>query len=261
VYGGLSGEPALGPPGFPHRLSAVVNPVAPITHHWIDSTHVTFGVITTGVSTTRYKFEGSLFNGREPDEHRADLDLGALDSYAGRITFLSGPRFALQVSAAHLREGEAQFPPHPRTDMDRITASATFVTRSGRAGTWATTLAYGANRAWIVLPDRAEQRVSHAMLLESTLGAERRNIWFGRFEFVGKPAHDLHLDSVPTQILPIAKLQGGYVRDLGGPSVFSIGVGGFAAVSLVPEELEARYYGRLASSTGIFVVLRPRHRM
>jgi hypothetical protein len=261
VYGGLSGEPALGPPGFPHRLSAVVNPVAPIAHHWIDSTHVAFGVITTGVSTARYKIEGSLFNGRESDEHRADLDLGALDSYSGRMSFLPRPGVALQVSAAHLEEAEAQFAPHPRTDIDRVTASAAFVARGGRAGRWATTVAYGANRGWIVLPDRAVQRVSQALVLESTLGVDRRNIWFGRFELVGKPAHDLHLDSVPARILPIAKLQGGYVRDLGGPNVLSIGIGGFAAVSLVPEELEARYYGRLASSAGIFVVLRPRHRM
>ena len=49
VYGGLAGEPALGPPGFPHRLSAMSNPIAPIGHHWLDATHVTYGVITAGL--------------------------------------------------------------------------------------------------------------------------------------------------------------------------------------------------------------------
>jgi hypothetical protein len=70
VYGGLAGEPALGPGGFPHRLSAMPNPVAPITHHWLDATHISFGVLTTGLSGERWKGELSLFNGREPDTRR-----------------------------------------------------------------------------------------------------------------------------------------------------------------------------------------------
>jgi hypothetical protein len=56
VYGGPAGEPALGPAAFPHRLSAMPNPLAPISHHWLDATHITFGVVTTastGVSGRR----------------------------------------------------------------------------------------------------------------------------------------------------------------------------------------------------------------
>ena len=261
VYGGLSGEPALGPPGFPHRLSAVVNPTAPIGHHWIDSTHVTFGLVTSGVFTERWKIEGSIFNGREPDENRADFDLGPFDSYSGRVAFMPSPRVALQISAGHLREAEAQFAPVPRTDVDRVTASAAFVVRSGRVGLCATTVAYGANASWIVLPDSAVRRVSHALLLETTLGVDRRNVWFGRFELVGKPGHDLHLHSDPARILPTAKLQAGYVRDLGVRGPLAIGVGGTVAVSVIPTELVARYDGRLAPSAAVFVVLRPRHRM
>ena len=77
IYAGLSGEPALGPAGFPHRVSAMANPVAPISHHWLDSSHITFGLITTGIYDERWKAEMSLFNGREPDDDRANLDLGA----------------------------------------------------------------------------------------------------------------------------------------------------------------------------------------
>ena len=51
LYAGLAGEPALGPPGFPHRASARANPTRPLTHHWLDSTHVTFGLVTIGVHT------------------------------------------------------------------------------------------------------------------------------------------------------------------------------------------------------------------
>jgi hypothetical protein len=75
VYGGPSAEPALGPVAYPHRVSAMPNPIAPITHHWIDSTHVSFGVVTGGVYGTRWKAETSLFNGREPDDNRKGLRL------------------------------------------------------------------------------------------------------------------------------------------------------------------------------------------
>ena len=78
----MAGEPALGPPGFPHRLSAMPNPIAPISHHWLDSTHISFGLVTAGLSSARWKGEVSVFNAREPDEHRADLDLGA---FAGMV--------------------------------------------------------------------------------------------------------------------------------------------------------------------------------
>jgi len=84
LYGGLAGEPALGPPGFPHRISAMPNPLSPIAHHWLDATHITFGLITSGLYTQRWKVEGSVFNGREPDEQRYDLDLGRLDSRHAR---------------------------------------------------------------------------------------------------------------------------------------------------------------------------------
>ena len=88
IYGGLAGEPALGPVAFPHRPSAMVSPIAPIAHHWLDATHLSFGVVTAGLYGQRWKAEGSLFNGREPDDERLGLDLAALDSYSARVTFL-----------------------------------------------------------------------------------------------------------------------------------------------------------------------------
>ena len=106
LYGGLAGEPALGPVAYPHRLSAAPNPLAPISHHWMDASHITFGVITAGVYTGRWKAETSLFNGREPDEHRRGFDFGPLDSVSGRVWFLPTSNWALQLSAGHLREAE-----------------------------------------------------------------------------------------------------------------------------------------------------------
>ena len=55
VYAGLPGEPAYGPPAFMHRQSGMDSPEAPISHHWLDSTHVTFGVVTAGYSDGPWK--------------------------------------------------------------------------------------------------------------------------------------------------------------------------------------------------------------
>ncbi len=92
LFGGPAAEPALGPVAFPHRVSAMPNPVAPLSHHWLDATHVVFGVVTGGVYGARWKAEASVFNGREPDEHRTDFDFGALDSVSGAAVVLARPR-------------------------------------------------------------------------------------------------------------------------------------------------------------------------
>src|SRR6266403_3066657 len=95
-YFGYPGEPALGPPTFMHRLSAMDNPDAPIGHHWQDSTHVTFGVATLGAQWRNVKIEGSVFTGREPDENRYDFDRSRFDSFSGRISWNPIRNLALQ---------------------------------------------------------------------------------------------------------------------------------------------------------------------
>src|SRR5512141_2581211 len=84
VYAGLPGEPAFGPPAFMHRLSVMDSPEAPISHHWLDSTHISFGVVTAGFTHDVWKIEASAYNGREPDQHRYDIETGSLDSSAVR---------------------------------------------------------------------------------------------------------------------------------------------------------------------------------
>ena len=256
VYAGLAGEPALGPPAFPHRVSAMPNPVAPITHHWLDSSHISFGLITTGVAQQRWKVEASLFNGREPDESRADLDVGALDSVSGRLTVMPTPRLALQISAAHLHGAEAEFPPQPRSDIDRLTASATYHRMTG-AAVWATTLAYGMNAGPEVIPGDVVDLTTHAGLIESSLSLGDRHTWFGRAELVGKPGHDLHMHATPATIYTIGKIQAGYTRSLQPWNGLVLGVGGTGSVSLVPTALVPRYPRRANPGFGIFASLRP----
>ena len=87
AYLGYPGEPALGPVAFMHRASAAENPSAPLAHHLQDSTHITFGVFTTGFTYRWLKLEGSVFNGREPDENRYNFEAhrGIPDRFAFRL--------------------------------------------------------------------------------------------------------------------------------------------------------------------------------
>ena len=252
VYGALAGEPALGPAAFPHRLSAMPNPISPIIHHWVDATHISFGVVTTGVYGTRWKAEASVFNGREPDEARYDFDLGPLDSVAGRVSFLPTEAIALQVSAGRLREAELSSVGGPAADVVRLTSSATYHRGFGGRNMWATTVAWGANREL--------GETTHGVLVESAVSISERHAWFGRLELNGKPAHDLHIHEFPG-VFAVGKVQAGYTRYLDAQYGLQPGVGGFVSAAFVPDLLRPRY-GGVGVGIGVLLTLRPaQHQM
>ena len=246
VYGALAGEPALGPAAFPHRLSAMPNPISPITHHWVDATHISFGVVTTGVYTARWKAEASVFNGRDPDEARYDFDLGPLDSVAGRVSFLPTETLALQVSAGRLREAEQSSIGGPATNVVRLTSSATYHRGFGGRNLWATTVAWGANQEL--------GETTHGVLVESAAMFSERHAWFGRLELNGKPAHDLHIHEFPG-VFVVGKAQVGYTRYLDAQRGLRPGVGGFVSAAFVPDLLRPRY-GGVGVGVGLLLTLR-----
>src|SRR5579859_2776612 len=65
LYAAPVGDPALGPPAYPHRASASEDPMAPLGHHLQDSTHIADDVITLGVTRGIFRLEASGFHGRE----------------------------------------------------------------------------------------------------------------------------------------------------------------------------------------------------
>jgi hypothetical protein len=262
VYAGLAGDPALGPPGYTHRPSAMGNPIGPITHHWLDSTHNTFGVVTAAVHNQRWKAEASMFNGREPDENRADIDLGAFDSFSARVSWLATERLALQVSAGRLREARAAFYGQPRSAVTKATASTTYVRPIGATGTWATTAAYAMNTGREVIVGGIYSIASRVALLESSATIAQRHTLFGRVEVVGMPAHHLHALQFLASVFATGKLQGGYVRHLRAWKGIVPGVGATAALSLLPSAYAPRYSGHVAPSFSVFFQARPaRHTM
>ena len=248
VYAAPSGEPALGPVAFPHRVSGLANPLAPISHHWLDATHISFGVVTGGVYGHRWKAEASAFNGREPDQQRTDFDFGALDSVSGRLWFLPTSKLALQVSIGHVAEAEPSETGGPGTDVTRATASATYHTATRNNGIWATTLAWGRNSE----PDHA----SNALLVETNLSLADRDTWYGRLEAVGKSAHDLVV-AASADDFTVAKAQAGYTRYLSGRNRFQPGFGAGVSLGLVPESLKPAYGGRINAGIALYVTLRP----
>jgi hypothetical protein len=183
--GGPAGEPTLGPVAFMHRASATGLVLAPLGHHTFDSTHISFGVVSAALERGRWTFEGSIFNGREPDEHRWDFDFGAMDSAAARVWFKPTDSWELQVSSGRLREPEELV----EGDATRTTASASW-TEAGDARLSAVTAGYGVNTA------HGERR--HGLFGEFTV--ERgANAIFGRAEFQQVETHVLLTGEIPEE--------------------------------------------------------------
>ena len=143
AYLALAGEPPIGPAAFMHRGSAGDNPLAPISHHFLDSTHISHGVATIGFATKEgVKIEAGFFNGHEPDEQRWNIQSPRLNSFAGRLTANPHRDWSLQWSIAHLDEPEQL---HSGLDVLLMTASATH-NRRFSGGNWQTTLAWGRSK-------------------------------------------------------------------------------------------------------------------
>src|SRR6184192_316313 len=245
------GEPAVGPVAFPHRPSAADDPLAPISHHWQDGTHITFGVVTAGAFTRSAKLEASWFNGREPDEIRTNFDYAGrrLDSYSARLTVNPGPRWSVSAWYAYLRSPEAL---NPDESLHRIGASALTTRPFGKGGLWASALIWGAN------DPLGSGRLSNSVVLESNLDLDGMNSIFGRAEYVRKSAEDLVVPAGPAgATYDVGALALGYHRALPTGRGVAAGVGIRGAVNFVPASLEGVYSSRTPAGIALYLTLRP----
>jgi hypothetical protein len=227
LYGGPVGEPALGPPAFMHRASAKLNPEAPITHHWFDSTHITYGVVTAGVAGRFWQLEASAFRGEEPDEDRWNIETPKLDSWSVRATLNPSPNWAAQVSYGRIDEPE---PTHPGVDEARTTASVHYNSGNGLAAT----AAFSAK-------NRMPGGTLTAWLAEATWDVTDRHTLFGRFENVANDElFPNHADPLHDVEFRISKIQAGYAYTLPlGP--FGLSLGGSVAKFFKPAALDVVY--------------------
>ena len=214
-YGGPRGDPAIGPVPYIHRISASENPIATLGHHFQDSTHIATNVLTMALAHGPATLEVSGFHGREPDERRWNLEKGAIDSFATRLTITPTARWAGQVSVARINNRENT---HPLRDSFRQSASLTYV-HPFNNGHWASSLIWGRNhdleftqppttpeflasllagvgaakpkdngrREHIVLiPTRVRGQIYNSYLAESTVFFRNRHWVYGRVETADK---------------------------------------------------------------------------
>ncbi|MBS1797037.1 MAG: hypothetical protein JSS81_24635 [Acidobacteria bacterium] len=246
-YAGYPGEPALGPPTFMHRLSAMNNPDAPISHHWQDSTHITWGVLTAGYNFGKFKFEASAFKGREPDENRWNFDAPRLDSFSARFSWNPTKEWAFQVSHGYLKNPE---PSEPGIRiMRRTTASAVFNRSFDENKNLAASFVWGQNYA--------NGNRSNAFLFEGDYDFNKNSV-FGRFERVQKDAHELVLPAPhPEGNFWVGAYSLGYLRELYRTKDWNVGLGAQLTLYQNPASVASFYGGTNHRGWQVFLRFRP----
>ena len=229
LYAGLPGEPAFGPPAFMHREAILDSPEAPISHHWLDSTHITFGVVTGGLVLDRVKLEASRFNAREPDQHRWNIETGPLDSTSVRVSWNPTRELALQGSWGQFEDPEQL---EPGVDQKRWSASALYARELATGWKFAGTLAWGRKSA--------EGHKDDAYVAEASVKHSNWTV-FGRGEITeNRELIDLAEHGPAYRV---GKVSLGAVRDFRVAEHLTLGAGGLVAVNFVPDSLVPVYGG------------------
>ena len=229
LYAGLPGEPAFGPPAFMHREAILDSPEAPISHHWLDSTHISFGVVTAGLVFDRVKVEVSRFNAREPDQHRWNIESGPLDSTAVRLSWNPNANLALQGSWGNFKDPEQL---EPGVNQKRLSASLLYAREVAPGWRVAGTLAWGRK---IVEHHKADAYVAEMSV--------KHDAWtlFGRGEMTEN--RELLETEEHGPAFRIGKVSLGAVRDFRIADHLSLGAGGLFSVNFVPDALAQLYGG------------------
>jgi hypothetical protein len=243
LYGGPAAEPALGPVTYIHRTSAAELPMAPLGHHLQDSTHTSFGVVTTGFTIDRVKLEASAFNGREPDEERWSIQLAALDSWSGRASCAPARNWTGQYSVGRLEHPEALEP----GSQWRQTASIEY-NRPFAGGNWASSVVWGR------VHKIASNTNLNGYLLESTVSFLQRDYAFTRLELVDKD--ELFPQAAAHPAYRIGAYTFGGVRDVVQNRAWQLGLGADVTFYSKPAVLDAAYGARPVSFQ-IFLRVRP----
>lgn len=233
AYFGYPGEPALGSVAFMHRPSALANPDAPISHHWNDGTHITFGVATLGVRLDKFKLEGSLFTGREPNENRYSFDKMRFDSWSGRLSFNPSRNWAFQVSHGYVKSPEEL---HPDENVNRTTASAVFSLPMQNNNWFNVTTLWGLNKT-------AGHDGENAFLLEGALRLKKTEM-YTRYEWVQKSVEELNLDEIKYgegTLFPVNALTAGVSYDLLNVAKTRLALGGQFSVFFDDKSLHDLY--------------------
>jgi hypothetical protein len=250
-YAAPVGDPAMGPAAYPHRASASENPLAPLGHHFQDSTHIASDVVTAGLTHRAVRIEASGFHGREPDENRWNIDQGKLDSWSTRLTVNPAANWSVQYSFAHLTSPEVL---HATEDVNRMTSSVMY-NRPFHKGNFAATALWGRNK------DSGGQ-VLNGYLLEGTLRFKSSNNLWTRIELPDRTAELLSgknaLPNSPEQFIGRVKaFTFGYDREYNIVPHLTTAFGGQVNFYSAPDNLKS-IYGSHPAGVVLFVHFKPK---
>ncbi len=247
------GDPAIGPTAYPHRASAAENPVATLGHHQQDSTHIADDVLTLGLTWRLLRLEASGFHGREPNEHRWQIQQGAIDSWSTRLTIAPARNWIGQYSFARIHSPEALF---PSENQNRMTASIMYNRPLAHEGNWASTLLWGRTI------EPGDNLIQNSYLLESTLRFHSRNYAFTRIENAARTT-ELLLGQQPippdfheTAAGHVLAYTFGYDRDLGRIPHLATALGA-QVTAYHPGPILRPVYGADPVGVTVFFRLRP----
>lgn len=230
LYFGLPGEPALGPPVFLMRFSGEYIPEAPLGHHWMDSTHIVFGVLTSGFIYKNLKLEVSTFKGREPDQYRYDIEKPKFDSYSTRLTFNPTKNISLHASYGFLKSPEQL---HPKIDKNRYTVGLIY-NKNYDDSNFACSAILGVN-------ENKPGNTLPAFLIEATYEYCKKHLFFTRFEIQKNDELFEEPDPFAGKIFRVEKLTLGYVYEFLSANHLKWGIGGLIDFPIVPDKIEPRY--------------------
>jgi len=229
-YFGLPGEPALGPPVYIMRFSSEYNPEAPLGHHWMDSTHITFGVATLGYVYNNFKIEACTFKGREPDEDRFDIEFPKFDSFSFRLSCNPTENWALQTSYGFIKSPEKL---EPNINIQRFIISALYNKSFENDSNLGAAVILGVNR-------NKPGNILPAFLIEATYEYQKKHMFFTRFETVVKDELFIIPDPLTGTKFNINKFTFGYIYEFLTKNI-KWGLGGLIDVPILPKTLDDRY--------------------
>jgi hypothetical protein len=254
-YAAPVGDPAIGPTAYPHRASAMEDPLAALGHHQEDSTHIADDVVTVGITHGIARIEASGFHGREPNEHRWQVQQGAIDSWSTRFTLQPGQNWSGQYSYAFIHSPEALF---PAENQRRMTASIMYNRpfHDSTKGNWTSSLVWGRTRTG------DHNLIQNSYLLESLVRFAMRNNAYTRIENVDRTT-ELLLDDQPLppgfDEEPAGRVQAytfGYNRDFNLVPHLSSALGA-QITAYTPGARLKPVYGSNPAGVAIYLRLRP----
>jgi hypothetical protein len=196
-----------------------------------DYSHVTFGVITVGYFYKRVKIDTSLFNGREPDEKRYDIDEPRFDSGSIRLSMNPSNNTCLQFSHGYIKEPEVLEPGGEHSPYNRISylELSCFLRQHAFNGAGLGNEQTGPRQGTKFLAEADYQFGENAL--------------FTRMEFIKKSGEELGLEEEKSRdLFSISAFTLGIARTIFSSHNVSISIGALCTVSPVERDL-GRIYG------------------